>query len=70
MIKLIRQSVCRHDYSHIGTHMNTNLNLWQCNKCKKFYVQHWGMDIGYECRTPDLSGYKVVLYNNKKYKDR
>jgi hypothetical protein len=50
----IKQYFCRHDYKLIARHNNSQLNLWQCNKCKVFYIQHYGLYLGYKCKIPNI----------------
>lgn len=56
MLKL-RQYFCKHDYKQIAYHLSSAQNLWQCSKCKVFYIQHWGMGIGVAMKIPNLDGW-------------
>ncbi|AEZ50464.1 hypothetical protein F400_gp017 [Bacillus phage BCD7] len=53
----IRQFFCTHDYKHIADHNCSQQNLWQCKKCKLYYIQHYGIGIGYSCRVPNIGGW-------------
>lgn len=50
MLKL-RQYLCKHDYEYIARNKHISENLWQCKKCKVYYMQHWGLGIGYKSKT-------------------
>ena len=56
MFKYIKQLFCRHDYKWIARHGSTQQNLWQCGKCGTYYIQHYGIGIGYKCKTPNIDG--------------
>lgn len=49
MLKL-KQYLCKHDYEYLAREKDTSQNLWQCKKCKVFYVQHWGIGVGVKCK--------------------
>ena len=57
---MLRQLICKHDYKVIAKHNTTQQNLWQCNKCRIFYIQHYGIGIGYKCKKPNLNGWIKV----------
>lgn len=60
MIKLklkLKQYLCIHNYEHIAVHKSASENLWKCRKCGVYYIQHWGLGIGYKYQTPDISGW-------------
>ena len=41
----------------IATHEHTQQDLWQCNKCKVYYIWHYGIYLGYECKVPNIGGW-------------
>ena len=53
----LKQIFCKHNYELVGRHKSTSQNLWSCRKCDMMYIQHWGMGIGYKCKTPNLGGW-------------
>ena len=53
----LNQYLCRHDYKYIAKHKQVNENLWQCKKCKVFYIEHWGIGLGYKSKTPHLTNW-------------
>lgn len=57
LVLKIRQYLCRHDYICIARHKSTSQNLWKCSKCGVYYIQHWGLGIGYACVKPNLNGW-------------
>lgn len=59
MLKL-KQYLCRHDYKYIAKQKHVSENLWQCKKCKVYYIQHWGMGLGYKSKTPHLTNWIYV----------
>ena len=63
MLKL-KQCLCRHDFILIAEHNSTSQNLWQCSKCDLYYIQHWGLGIGYNCKKPNINGW-VKPYQQK-----
>jgi len=60
MVNYIRQMICRHNYKVIAKHRHTQSNLWQCDKCNVFYIQHYGIWVGYKCRVPNIGGWVAV----------
>ena len=62
----LRQYLCKHDFIQIGKHISTSQNLWKCKKCDIYYIQHWGMGVGYKCKTPNLDGWDEGIYNKNK----
>lgn len=59
MLKL-KQYFCRHDYGIIAEHEQTQSNLWKCKKCNLYFVQHYGIDVGYKCKVPNIGGWVRV----------
>lgn len=59
MLKL-RQYFCKHDFKCIGKHEICQENLWRCIKCETYYIQHYGMGIGYKCQIPNIGGWRKV----------
>jgi hypothetical protein len=59
MLKL-KQYFCKHDYSCIAEHSSTQSNLWKCKKCGVFYIQHYGINVGYKCKIPNVGGWVDV----------
>ncbi|PGO60583.1 hypothetical protein CN981_08525 [Priestia megaterium] len=59
MLKL-RQYFCKHDYKIIAQHESTQSHLWKCKKCKVYFVQHFGIDVGYKCKIPNIGGWGKV----------
>lgn len=59
----IKQYLCRHDFKYLARHQFTSQNLWKCKKCEVYYIQHWGLDIGYKCKYPNIDGW---IYETKK----
>ncbi|PEA75121.1 hypothetical protein CON92_26510 [Bacillus wiedmannii] len=53
-----RQYFCSHDYKYIAHHDTAQMNLWKCKKCGVFYIQHYGIDAGYKCKFPNVSGWE------------
>lgn len=51
---------CKHDYKLKAEHETTQSHLWQCKKCKLYYVQHYGIDVGYTCKVPNIGGWVRV----------
>lgn len=54
MRRTLRQCICRHDFKCIAKHKFSQQNLWKCDKCKVYYVQHYGIGIGYYTKVPPL----------------
>ena len=59
MLKLI-QYFCKHDFKCIARHESYSENLWKCTKCGIYYIQHYGIGIGYKCQIPNIGGWKNV----------
>ncbi|MCK9198087.1 MAG: hypothetical protein M0P49_00620 [Bacilli bacterium] len=53
----LKQYFCNHKFGLIATHKTSSQNLWQCPKCGVFYIQHWGIGIGYKIKTPNLDNW-------------
>jgi len=49
MIKL-KQYLCKHDFEYLARHKHVSENLWKCKKCGVFYIQHWGLGIGFKSK--------------------
>lgn len=47
----------RHDYEYVARHRSSSQNLWWCRRCGLFYIQHWGLGIGYTHKTPHIGGW-------------
>ena len=43
----LKQYFCKHNLTCIGINKNCQENLWYCNKCDVYYIQHYGIGIGY-----------------------
>lgn len=56
MLKL-RKYFCKHDFRYIAKHNSTSQNLWQCEKCKVYVIQHWGIGTHYKCKEPNIGGW-------------
>ena len=56
MLKL-RQYFCKHNFVVIAQHAHTQSNLWKCRKCKVYYIQHYGIGLGYKCKVPNVGGW-------------
>lgn len=55
MRRNIKQFLCKHkEFKIIATHKFTQQNLWYCPKCKVYYIQHYGIGLGYYSQTPHL----------------
>lgn len=46
----------------IAEHSSSQQNLWECNKCGVFIIQHWGLGTYYKSKTPHINGW---IYKNK-----
>lgn len=57
----LRQYFCKHDFTYLTKHKTTSQNLWQCKKCSVYYIQHWGIGIGYKCKEPNIKGWEKIL---------
>lgn len=55
-----KQYFCRHDFKIIAEHNASAQNLWQCNKCKVYCIQHWGEGIHYKSKTPHIEGWVYI----------
>lgn len=64
----LKQRFCKHDYKMIARHKSVSENLWRCGKCGLFYIQHWGMGIGYSHQTPHISGWIGLDEEKKEYR--
>ncbi|MBB6445825.1 hypothetical protein HNR53_002474 [Bacillus benzoevorans] len=53
----LKQYFCNHDYQCIAEHKSTQSNLWKCKKCNVYYIQHYGIGIGYKCKVPNIGGW-------------
>lgn len=53
----INQYFCKHDYKCIAKHQSTQSNLWQCKKSGVFFIQHYGINVGYKCKVPNIGGW-------------
>lgn len=49
MLKL-KQYLCKHDYKYLAKNKHISENLWQCKKCGVYYIQHWGLGIGFKSK--------------------
>ena len=58
----LRQYFCRHDFTHVACHRSSMQNLWMCDKCEVFVIQHWGLGIHYKHKTPHIDGW---IYKKK-----
>ena len=47
----IKRMLCNHDYNFVKAHEHTQQNLWRCKRCKLYYVQHYGLGIGYAAKS-------------------
>lgn len=63
----LNQYICKHDYRHIAKSKSVSENLWVCDKCGVYYVQHWGMGIGYKCKLQPSGSWEfnkgVIIWN-------
>lgn len=59
MLKL-KQYFCKHNYVTIAQHKSTQSNLWKCDRCGVYYIQHYGIDLGYKCKVPNIGGWEKV----------
>ena len=50
----VRQYLCKHDFHLIAKHEFTMQNLWRCDKCGVFCIQHYGIGLHYYSKTPEL----------------
>ena len=50
MLKL-KQYLCKHDYKYLARNRDINEYLWQCNKCKVYYVGHLGTMASFKSKT-------------------
>jgi hypothetical protein len=58
-----KQYFCRHEFEKIAQHKDTQMNLWRCNKCEVFLVQHYGIGLSYKCKIPNiLHGWDTTLW--------
>ena len=58
----VKQYICKHDFRVIAQHQSTQSNLWQCKKCDVYYVQHYGINVGYKCKVPNIGGWEEVKW--------
>lgn len=56
MLKL-KQYFCKHKFKLVGKQRHVQENLWQCEKCGVFYIQHYGIGVGYHHKTPHIGGW-------------
>lgn len=47
-----KQYFCKHDYKFLAKERDTMQNLWKCNKCGVYYIQHWGIGTGGKIKEP------------------
>lgn len=64
LYKRFKQSICRHEFKCIAKHKFCSENLWICKKCGIFYIQHYGLDFGFESKTPTSDNWEYK--NNTK----
>lgn len=53
----IKQYLCRHKFKVIAEHVSCQENLWQCDKCKVYVIQHYGLGISYKCKAININGW-------------
>lgn len=53
----LKQYLCRHKFRYIARHKHTSQNLWICDKCEVYCIQHWGLGAYYYSKTPHLSNW-------------
>ncbi len=41
----------------IAKHRSSQQNLWGCNKCGVFIIQHWGLGTYYKSKTHHINGW-------------
>lgn len=56
MLKL-KQYFCKHDYKYLANHKSTQQNLWTCERCDVFVIQHYGIVAHYKCKEPNIGGW-------------
>jgi hypothetical protein len=59
MLKL-KQYFCKHDFKLIAKHNSTQQNLYQCNKCKAYKIQHHGINCEYVCKSPNIKDWTII----------
>ena len=59
MLKWIKQRLCKHDYKLLSKHRWSQQNLWQCSKCKVYYIEHFGIGTGYKTNIIITTGFDV-----------
>lgn len=57
MLKL-KQYICKHNFDFIAKHKYTSQNLWKCNKCGVYLIQHWGIGVYGLCKAPDIGDWE------------
>jgi hypothetical protein len=62
----IKQYLCKHDFKYLAEHMSTQQNLWKCDKCNVYCIQHWGIGTYYNAKTPHIEGW---IYRTKIKRD-
>lgn len=50
----VKQHFCRHDFKQIAKHRNSQMNLWKCSKCNVWLIQHYGIELSYKCKVPNI----------------
>ena len=61
----INQYFCKHDYTLVAKHRSVSENLWKCEKCHVYYIQHWRLGLGYKSRTPHIEGWIFKKYKGE-----
>lgn len=65
--KFFRQWFCRHDFLPVARGRITTSNLWQCNKCNLYHIQH---NSGLETRTTGVIEDHWDFYKNNVFSFR
>lgn len=63
MLKL-SQYFCRHSFQLEARHEFSKQNLYRCEKCGVFVIQHYGLGVAYKSKTPHLEHW--VYYDNSR----
>lgn len=66
LFRNLKIQFCKHKYNIVAEHPHCQENLWKCTLCGGYYIQHYGIGIGFKIKNPSLIDW--ILINKETFK--